>query len=128
MTTLALETTNNVIKPVRLKGWGFMRKKKSEETKPTREQKDMKSMTEIDWIAHIIKFANSPKEIRCACKHIKEQERKRCLEIIDREIPSSWLHPLLNDFLTIRGFTPKDIENVLLKVKLNIKQQIEDTK
>ena len=120
MTTLALETTNNVIKPVRLKGWGFMRKKKSEETKPTREQKDMKSMTEIDWIAHIIKFANSPKEIRCACKHIKEQERKRCKGIVDEH------KRLVRIRMKTNGFPEATIKVFELDY-VKIEQQIEGT-
>ena len=63
-----LETTNNAIKPVRLKGWGFTRKKK-----PTLIEKDgyYHKKSETLWYAHKESYDKGFKEGQ-------EQERKRC--------------------------------------------------
>ena len=48
----------------------------------------------------------------------KEEERERILKII----PKTWLDHLLEPYLNKKEFTPKDIENILMMIREEIKQ------
>lgn len=49
---------------------------------------------------------------------IKQEERERILKII----PKTWLDHLLKPYLNKKEFTPKDIENILMMIREEIKQ------
>ena len=53
---------------------------------------------------------------------------KELKKIIDEELPTNWLHPVFEDIKWVArsSFNPKDIENLLLKIRDRINKRIED--
>jgi len=56
-------------------------------------------------------------------------KKKDVLEIIEREVPTTWLHPLLKPLLlknTLKN--TREIENLLRNIKNNLIRRIKDAK
>ncbi len=89
----------------------------------------------IDWLERlnnhltkkelIIKMAEDNKHRRNRIyQKGKEEERERILKII----PKTWLDHLLEPYLNKKEFTPKDIENILMMIREEIKQSSDNLK
>ena len=79
---------------------------------------------EIKKLEKIAPYLNKVKEseidlIDEKYKRIKalKTQTEDILKMIEKEIPTTWLHPLFKEFLGKRTFTPSDIENLTIKIK-----------